>query len=234
MIFVALTLAQATSVHAAPAELPAMSPAFSGHDPLFQWAVWAPKPLALRLSFEGARVATGEWTLPAVTTDDAPAAAIAALRTTDYPARFERVAIGGRVMIVPESIRDATGTWGTATPLLDTRIDLTPAVRDPNTALEALCAAITARTGERIELGQILNGQSATDAGGAGVPARDLLIAILDDHSGDAYGPNLVWDLVWYEQGQKWILNVARVWALEAPSGPPPPIPARGEPAHRP
>lgn len=222
------------TAHGATPEPPSTSPAFSGIDPLFQWAGWAREPLALRLSFEGVRLPVGQWTLPAVTTDNAPAAAIAALRTTDYPARFKLVEAGGRQMIVPESIRDATDAWVAAAPLLDTPVDLSPELRSPTDALEALLAAITERTGEQVGLGQGLNGQAVTDAGGAGIPARDLLIEILDDASGDTYGPNLVWRLVWYEQGQRWILNISRVWHLEPPSGPRPSKPVRAEPPHRP
>jgi hypothetical protein len=195
----------------------------------------------LRICFEGVRLATGEWTLPTVDGGDDPAtAAVDAMRATAYPARFQ-VRVGARRVVIPETVQDDTGNWVAATPLLETRIDVSSegptldvptGARPAEMALEQWRAALEAATGSEIVISPPYRG--ITVGGGAGT-ARDVLVSILDgDQPNEAgYGPNLVWHLVWYEEGQHWILNLSRIWSLEAPSGPPPARPVPAQPPRR-
>lgn len=200
------------------------SPVFTGVDPLFQWSGWAPEALATRLCFEGVALhQPGEWTLPPVQGDDMARAAAAALRATDYPARFRVIERSGRRVLVPEAVRSADGAWVEVTPLLDTRVDLEPRLRSAEDALGELLSALEQRTGERVLPAQTLNGQATTRAGGINIPVRDLMVQIFDDYTGEDHPSNMTWRLVWYEKGQFWFLNFAPVWSLGPPWDPPAP-----------
>lgn len=132
-------------------------------------------------------------------------------------------------------MRGADGRFTHVPALLDTPVQLERRVRGTNDALEALLEALHVATGATVLSGGLfLNGEQVTEAGGVGVPARDVLAEILDAQTADDPPDNGIWRLVWDSAEQRWVLSVRFVRGLGKHWGPPPARPVPAEPPHRP
>jgi hypothetical protein len=188
---------------AAQAEPPAFTH-FESDRPLQEWAIAYRGPDLI--CYEGSATVGDGVALDTKISD--AASAVLALNASAYPVDFELRTLGSRRLLVATD----------SSPLLDTRISLTPKERVADEALLMWAEALSAQTGQRLLLGESLKGEATTDAGGTNVVARELLAEILDDH-----GSNKVWYLMWFESEQSWVLEIAKRWDLEPK--PLPPVP---------
>jgi hypothetical protein len=114
----------------------------------------------------------------------------------------------GSYDVVGISIRREDGTRQSVTPILDTNISVPLATRDAETAIEAICQVLTAKTGVRVIPGNVLSTlpRAQVTIGGDNISARNLLSQTLN-----ATPQKMQWDLLYDANLSFFAINLSRV-----------------------
>jgi hypothetical protein len=100
------------------------------------------------------------------------------------PGKFEvRNEGNGRLVIVGEYVKDTNGQDKRTTPILDTPVTIENGTRTVEETILQVLESISARTGVKVSLGGWANNilkQTQVTAGGANVPARNILVQALE------------------------------------------------------
>jgi hypothetical protein len=113
---------------------------------------------------------------------------------------------GKRLHVIPQRAADETGRMMPQTPILDTLITIAPKQRNGVALLAAICEAVSASTGVKVEVGTVpanLLAQYRTSVGVKNQPARQAMTELLDALHGTR---TLVWDL--YDDSDGYALNI--------------------------
>lgn len=113
----------------------------------------------------------------------------------------------GSYAVVGVTTRDDSGKVVGAPPLLDLPISIPPASRTVADTLRLIVAVLSGKTGTPIVMGTMpsnLIHQLRVHVGGAGVPARSLLLKTVAETR-----RKLVWTLLYDPQFQRYVLNMA-------------------------
>jgi len=132
-------------------------------------------------------------------------AAIDAHQAARNPGRFRVVQEGADLHIVPGQLKDSSGKWMAAEPILDTKIDLPSAERTRIETIQALVAAINGASKTQVRLGMLAmpGKQDRLTLGASGEPARQILEKALA-----GLAPKASWRLLYDRTTDQYLLNL--------------------------